>query len=113
MLIRVSGKVFVYNANENRIRSKERLDKLHGIEYNDDAFTNYMDRELRELVEPGGHISIRKHPNDGKLRCVTEYRTVRALTESELKRLVNFTTGQWSDGIGSGFHDCRASAHSG
>ena len=105
MLVRVSGKVFVYNANESRVRSKERLDKLNGIEYQADTFTKYMNSELQQLFEPGGHISIRKHPKDGKLRCVTEYRAIRKLTDAELKQLVDFTTGQWSDGIGSGFHD--------
>lgn len=105
MIVRVSGKVFVYNANENRIRGKERLDKLAGIEYREDKFTNYMDATLSMLIEPGGYIAIQKHPKDGRLRCVTEYRTFRDLTETELKALVDYTTGQWSDGIGSGFRD--------
>jgi hypothetical protein len=105
MLIRISGKVFVYDGDEERIRSKSRLEKLAGIEYKEDDFTNYMPAELRDLVERGGYISIVKHARDGKLRCVTEYRTVRSPTEAELNALVKYTTGQWSDGIGSSFHD--------
>lgn len=40
---------------------------------------------------------------DNELFVVTEYDLKRKLTEAEEKQLIEYTQGQWSDGIGEGF----------
>lgn len=40
---------------------------------------------------------------DGKLYSITTYESSREPTESELQTLIDYTVGQWSDGIGEGF----------
>ena len=40
---------------------------------------------------------------NGKLYTYTVYHSDRELTEEELKQLMDYTQGQWSDGIGEGF----------
>ena len=39
----------------------------------------------------------------GKLFTYTKYTSDRELTQDELDDLLDYTTGQWSDGIGEGF----------
>lgn len=76
------------------------LEKLHGIECQED-FTDYLNKNLSGLGLSSGIMNFEYW--DGKLFTRTEYLSERKLTDSELAELVDYTQGQWSDGIGEGF----------
>jgi hypothetical protein len=40
---------------------------------------------------------------DGELFTVNEYISTRELTKEEMSELIEYTQGQWSDGVGEGF----------
>ena len=40
---------------------------------------------------------------DNTLYTITTYKVISDLTESEIRDLQKYTSGQWSDGIGEGF----------
>jgi len=53
----------------------------------------------------GGDLRVLR-VRDGSLEVVTEYEAERLLSEEELAALVEFTEGQWSDGMGThGFYE--------
>jgi len=77
------------------------LEDLDGIDCQD-CFSDYMDRgESCNGAVTGGYMRF-KH-EDGKLFTITEYKASRELTPDELHDIVEYTSGQWSDGIGEGF----------
>lgn len=59
------------------------------------------ERVLAATLEPGGVISFSHRDGDPLLTATTEYRSPRPLTPTELRALVSYTMGQWSDGIGN------------
>lgn len=82
------------------------LEELHGIdcqdnfsEYFDDRYLHYDSIMEKELS--GGYMEFRFE--DGKLWTYTIYHTEEELTKEELDTLLDYTRGQWSDGIGEGF----------
>lgn len=105
MLIRISGPAAVFDSNDELVTSADLLRQLDGIVYDDEAFTEFLGGPSEEtaialLLDHGGHLSFRFDESAGQLIASTEYRVVRPLHEGELKTLVNYTLGQWSDGIG-------------
>lgn len=81
------------------------LRSLDGLVYDEERFTDYIggppeEDELAAALEPSGIISFRYHDGDELLAATTEYRSRRPLTDGELRLLVDYTMGQWSDGIG-------------
>jgi hypothetical protein len=89
---------------------------LAGLVYDDDElFTKYLappnvrgvsaeERVLAGVLEPGGVISFSHRDDDPLLTATTEYRSPRPLTPTELRALVSYTMGQWSDGIGENLY---------
>ena len=82
------------------------LEELDGIDCQDN-FAEYFDEEhtFKENIE-SGYMDFKF--KDGKLLTYTTYHSNRELTETELEDLIEYTQGQWSDGIGEGFeqHPC-------
>jgi hypothetical protein len=93
------------------------LRTLAGLVYDDDElFTECLappgftvspeEQVLAETLEPGGVISFSYHEGDPLLTATTEYQSPRPLTPPELRALVGYTMGQWSDGIGENLAQC-------
>lgn len=81
------------------------LESLDGLVYDGERFTDYFSEfgdegELAAALEPGGFIRFGYSKGDELLTATTEYKSRRLLTEAELRLLVEYTLGQWSDGIG-------------
>lgn len=77
------------------------LKELDGVSC-EDCFSEYFDGDesYKEDVS-GGYMDFRY--KDGKLYTYTTYQSKRLLTKVEEAKLIDYTTGQWSDGIGEGF----------
>lgn len=73
--------------------------ELHGIDCQDE-FVEYMDDDYRRKLSCG-YMDFRYE--NGELYTYTVYSTKEELTEEELESLIDYTQGQWSDGIGEGF----------
>jgi hypothetical protein len=92
------------------------LRTLDGLVADDETFTEYLgpgglqptpeELALAEVLEPGGVISFSYRDGDPVLTATTEYRSPRPLTPTELRALVEYTMGQWSDGIGENLFQC-------
>jgi hypothetical protein len=76
------------------------LEELHGIDCQD-RFSEYFDKCSYDKNVTGGYMNFRFE--DGKLWTYTTYTSDRELTSDELDDLLEYTIGQWSDGIGEGF----------
>jgi hypothetical protein len=79
------------------------LYELDGIDCQDN-FSDYFDSDAsygEDVTE--GYMRFEFDPKSGKLFTVTEYLSNRELTQLELDDLEDYTSGQWSDGIGEGF----------
>lgn len=77
--------------------------ELDGIDCQDE-FTEYFGEDEQNLIDKGvksGYMDFKF--KDGKLWTVTTYSCNNKLTDIELEELKEYTTGQWSDGIGEGF----------
>ncbi len=84
------------------------LRTLDGVVYDDERFTDYLgdfedegEVTLATALESGGNLRFGYKEGDEWLMAMTEYRSKRPLSESELRRLLEYTSGQWSDGIGA------------
>lgn len=83
--------------------SKEYLYLYDGIDCQED-FTAYFGTEQQPLIDKdvvSGYMSF--EVIDGELYTITEYECKELLTDSEIQLLIDYTQGQWSDGIGEGF----------
>jgi len=82
----------------------ENINILDGIDCQDD-FVEYMDEEDYPFVSKleYGYMSFKVE--DGKLYTITEYGLIegKTLSDEEIDKLIDYTQGQWSDGIGEGF----------
>jgi len=104
----ISAKAFVYDRERNEVSDPAILRSLDGLAYEDEVFTDYLggppaEDALREALERGGRLRFVYRADRNELWRVTEYRTLRPLSEPELDLLVASTRGQWSDGIGENF----------
>ena len=70
-----------------------------------DEFVEYMDEPLKSKLN-SGYLSFRM--KEGTLQSVVTYKLDEELTKIELQELIEYTSGQLSDGIGEGFeqHPC-------
>lgn len=79
------------------------LHELDGIDCQD-SFSEYMDStENCGGAITGGYLQFEYNSETNKLMSVTTYESSRELTEEELLTVEDYTSGQWSDGIGEGF----------
>jgi hypothetical protein len=91
--------------NEDQIIEPEVLRTLDGLTYEDEKFTDFIggteeEDNLVAVLESGGFLRFGYTPGSGLLDAITDYETRRRLSEAELRWLVDYTMGQWSDGIG-------------
>jgi hypothetical protein len=82
------------------------LRSLDGVVYDDEWFTDYLGAsevqgDLATALESGGSLRFGYKEGDEWLTATTEYRSKRPLVESELRLLLEYTSGQWSGGIGA------------
>ncbi|CAK8988239.1 Uncharacterized protein SCF082_LOCUS21764, partial [Durusdinium trenchii] len=77
------------------------LDLFASSREEEDSFACYIDSPLLRPIElQGGFITFRYNSDENQLYVVTEYDSPRRLTRSELDALIQYTTDQWSDGLG-------------
>jgi hypothetical protein len=100
----IRGAAAVFRGDE-QVTDPGVLRSLDGMVYDEERFTDYIggppgEDELSAVLEPGGIISFGYCVGDDLLTATTEYRSRRSLTDAELRLLVDYTMGQWSDGIG-------------
>ncbi|MDB5292406.1 MAG: hypothetical protein JWL69_3647 [Phycisphaerales bacterium] len=105
MRIIVSGRITARDARTNRPLAGGQLKSLDGIIYDKDVCSNYLDNDLLEIGLAGGSLRISYVTGRDELRVVTEYESPCELSAEELRKLVEDTKGQWSDGIGEGCFD--------
>jgi hypothetical protein len=104
IVIRGSAAVF-RDDDDVQVTDTSILRSLDGIVYDEERFTDYIgcspeEAALAAALEPGGIISFSYQDGQDVLDAVTEYRSRRPLMDGELRLLVLYTMGQWSDGIG-------------
>jgi len=91
-------KIIVKGEAKTSYKNKQ---ELNGIDCQDE-FTEYFDSDFTfKDVVTSGYLNFKYE--DGKLWSITTYESSRELTKEELEQLLDYTTGQWSDGIGEGF----------
>jgi hypothetical protein len=100
----IRGAAAVFH-DDHQVSDPRVLQSLHGLVYDEERFTDYiggppLEDELAAALVPGGSIIFTHHHGADLLAAVTEYQTRRSLTDTELRLLVDYTMGQWSDGIG-------------
>ena len=98
-----------------QITDAGRLPYFDGLEYRRESLCAYMgDGEasapLAALGLGGGFIALGYAAAQNELIAKTEYTAPRALTAQEIEALVEYTLGQWSDGVGSNFSQSMAAA---
>ena len=103
-LIIISGSAAVFREDE-RVIDPSVLRALDGLVYDEERFTDYLggppaEDEVAAALEPGGAIRFGYREGEALLTATTEYRSRRPLSAGELRLLVEYTMGQWSDGIG-------------
>jgi hypothetical protein len=94
--------------DDEQITDAETLRRLDGLTYDDEVFTDYLggppeEDVLAAALHKGGMLRFSYTEGHDLLAVVTEYDAKRRLTESELRLLIDYTVGQWSDGIGENF----------
>jgi hypothetical protein len=102
IIIRGVAAVFRY---DEQITDPGVLRSLGELVYDDEALTDFLgyspeEDELAAALEPGGFLRFTYHDGDDRLTITTTYLSRRPLTDAELRWLVDFTMGQWADGIG-------------
>jgi hypothetical protein len=102
IVIRGAAAVF---RDDEQVTDPGVLRSLDGLAYDEERFTDYIggpaaEDELAAALEPGGIIRFGYSEGDDVLSATTEYHSRRPLTDAELRLLVDYTMGQWSDGIG-------------
>ncbi|MBL8798655.1 MAG: hypothetical protein JNM56_32475 [Planctomycetia bacterium] len=120
-------------AKHESVNDPDTLAGLHNTRYEDERFTDFIggmdtafseqyvrenpnDEAARDSLErfklenavastlrPGGYLTFVYKPDVNELWVVTEYETTRELEPRQLDFLKEYTTGQWSDGIGENF----------
>jgi hypothetical protein len=91
--------------DDQQVTDPAALARLVPVSYDDELFSEYLpdaglDRSLVDAIAPSGHLRFDYDGESSALRVTTEYQTRRPLTREEIRALVEYTIGQWSDGIG-------------
>jgi hypothetical protein len=105
MQVLVQGIAYVFGDDDQLVEESAILNSYHGFVYNDERFTDYLggpanEDALAALLIPGGYLRFEYDGKSPFLTAITEYQASRALDVAELALLVDYTAGQWSDGIG-------------
>jgi hypothetical protein len=105
MHVIVKGIACVFGDDDQMVEDPAILSSYDGLVYNDERFTDYLggpenEDALAALLIPGGYLRFEYDGKSPFLTAITEYQAIRKLDDSELVLLVDYTSGQWSDGIG-------------
>lgn len=105
MQVIVQGIAYVFGDDDRIVENPTILSSYHRFVYIDERFTDYLgdpasEDALAALLSPKGFLRFEYDGESPFLSAITEYQAIRALQDSELKVLVDYTSGQWSDGIG-------------
>ena len=109
--ITIKGEAKVYTEEDNKELKGSTLSDYDGISddacFSDYFHNRYDDDECEEsLIKAdvsGGYLEFVYDKELEKLFALTTYDCPRELTDKEQKVLIEYTQGQWSDGIGEGF----------
>ena len=107
--ITISGVAVAFRDSDGQVESDpEILRRFNGHVYEDERFTDYIggpdeENELAARLNPSGFLRFEYDGESDHLIAITEYESRRTLNDKELKLLVEFTLGQWSDGVGENF----------
>lgn len=113
--IAIRGRAAVFDpSTDSQVVDPEALSSLDGLVYNDECFTDYLggfpaEDALAAALDRGGDLRFRYCSGEDVLRVETIYRSRRPLTQEELDCLLEYTLGQWSDGIGENWA-CESAA---
>jgi hypothetical protein len=101
--INITGPIEVCDDRDDEpITDPARLQKCDGVEEKRANLAEYLDGELSHLGLGGGDLKLRFDAKKKQVFVVSTYLSPRKLSAKELKALVDFTRGQWSDGAGEG-----------
>jgi len=110
MKLRVSAPTSVLHwESDNRpVTDRARVAALDGLCYNEECFSDYLmdDKETKDLAArgvSGGYLRFRFDATTDQLWAETVYDLCETLRDQEIKSLLDYTRGQWSDGIGENF----------
>lgn len=111
------GWAAVSDETDRPITSPSVLRELSGLSYDDEFFTDYLggpelENALATALERSGNLKFDYVEAAELLRVTTEFRATRKLSQDELQCLVEYTLGQWSDGIGENF-TCESASRCG
>lgn len=81
--------------------TNEHNTKFIGLDC-DECFTDYINTDFPKCVT-GGYMSFIWNEKRQQLDVITVYETTRKLNSLEEQKVIDYTQGQWSDGIGEGF----------
>jgi len=105
MIIDIYAEAIATNKDGERIKGVA-LKKFNGIG-SDVNFTDYIseaDIPFKKVLGPGYmFFKYKDSQGRGKLVVHTEYVVSQFLEPEEAKKLVDYTQGQWADGVGEGF----------
>lgn len=104
-IIKISGAAQLFAespASYEPVTDAALLQQAHGY-YSQDTCSEYLDEPpLDDLGITAGRLRFVFDADRGELRITTTYQLPRKLSDEETNALVEATTSQWSDGIGSG-----------
>jgi len=101
LIIKGEAKAYLEDQEgENFGLSDLQLQECNGIEIPDN-FADYIDDDIIASKVKSGYTKFVYE--DGKLWSVCTYELKASLSQDEIDYLVDYTSGQWSDGIGEGF----------
>jgi hypothetical protein len=111
----IRGYAAVYGPDDQLVTDLTILRTLGGLAYDAERFTDHLDARgrivpeeaaLAAVLDPGGEIRFEHRGDEPALTATTEYQSRRALIPNEVRALVAYTMGQWSDGIGENLWWC-------
>jgi hypothetical protein len=80
----------------------KKIKALTETEYEECFSDHFQEDELSNIGLTEGYLRFFINENKS-LTVLTEYKSPRSLEENEVSALVEYTLGQWLDGIGSNF----------
>jgi hypothetical protein len=99
--ITITGPILVCDAADDEpITDLKRLMVCDGVEEKDANLAEYLDGDLAHVGLGGGDLKLHFDAEQQGVVVVSTYESPRKLTSLELKQLVDYTRGQWSDGAG-------------
>src|SRR4051812_12884572 len=88
------------DATGKPLADPKRLAKIAKLRETEETIAEYFDPDLEDLRITGGDLRLVLDPSGSKVLVVSTFQAPRRLTKPQLRRLIEETTGQWSDGIG-------------